>query len=120
MSTSAATPATDAFGFFDVRVARTRRLGPSMVRITFGGEQLRDFASGGRDQSFSLFLPHPGQPAPLVPLDAGEGWFARWRAMDEDVRPVMRSYTVREQRSAPAEVDVDFALHGDGGPACRW
>ena len=32
-----------------------------MVRITFGGAQLRDFAGGGRDQSFSLFLPQPGQ-----------------------------------------------------------
>jgi NADPH-dependent ferric siderophore reductase len=43
-----------------------------------------------------------------------------WRAMPEDVRTVMRSYTVREQRREPNEVDIDFALHEDGGPACRW
>lgn len=110
------------FRFFDLQVVRTRRLGPSMVRITFAGQDLKDFAAGGRDQSLSLFLPHPGQDAPVVPLDAGDGSaiFAAWRALADDVRAVMRSYTVREQRREPNEVDIDFALHTDGGPACRW
>ncbi|MEU4494691.1 siderophore-interacting protein [Streptomyces sp. NPDC023998] len=110
------------FRFFDLQVVRTRRLGPSMARITFAGEALEDFAAGGRDQSLSLFLPHPGQQAPVVPVDAGDGSaiFAAWRALPDDVRAVMRSYTVREQRRDPDEVDIDFALHADGGPACRW
>ena len=110
------------FRFFDLQVVRTRRLGPSMVRITFAGEALKDFAAGGRDQSLSLFLPHPGQQAPVVPVDAGDGSaiFAAWRALPDDVRAVMRSYTVREQRRDSDEVDIDFALHADGGPACRW
>lgn len=110
------------FRFFDLQVVRTRRLGPSMVRITFTGQDLKDFAAGGRDQSLSLFLPHPGQDAPVVPLDAGDGSaiFAAWRALADDVRAVMRSYTVREQRREPNEVDIDFALHTHGGPACRW
>ncbi|MEV0400417.1 siderophore-interacting protein [Actinoallomurus sp. NPDC050550] len=115
------TTATAApFRFFDTRVVRTRRLGPSMIRITFGGERLTGLAAGGRDQRFKLFLPHPHQDAPIVPSDAGEEWFARWREMDPAVRAVMRSYTVREQRRDPDELDVDFALHGDGGPASRW
>ncbi|MEV6394857.1 siderophore-interacting protein [Streptomyces sp. NPDC051907] len=111
------------FRFFDLEVVRTRRLGPSMVRVTFGGEALVDFAAGGRDQSLSLFLPHPGQPAPVVPVAEDGDMYATlgaWRAMPDDVRAVMRSYTVREQRPDPAEVDIDFALHGDGGPASRW
>ncbi|MEV5707612.1 siderophore-interacting protein [Actinoallomurus sp. NPDC052274] len=115
------TTATAApFRFFDLRVVRTRRLGPSIVRITFGGDPLTGLACGGRDQRFKLFLPHPHQDAPVVPTEAGEDWFARWRAMDPAVRAVMRTYTAREQRSDPDELDVDFALHGDGGPACRW
>ncbi|MGW7008044.1 siderophore-interacting protein [Streptomyces sp. NPDC054933] len=114
-----ATPATAVpFRFFDLRVARTERLGPGMVRITFGGEQLAGFTTGGRDQRFKLFLPHPGQDAPVVPTQ--EDWFAQWRAMDPGVRGVMRSYTVREQRREPQELDVDFAVHGDTGPASRW
>ncbi|WP_326694848.1 siderophore-interacting protein [Streptomyces sp. NBC_01766] len=122
MTTAVSAP----FRFFGLHVVRTRRLSPSMARITFGGEDLRGFAAGGRDQSLSLFLPRPGQYEPVLP--AGDNWFAEWRALPDGVRAVMRSYTVREQRHDPDEVDIDFALHGpasaadtaDVGPACRW
>ncbi|MET9803840.1 siderophore-interacting protein [Streptomyces sp. NPDC006368] len=120
------TAETVPFRFFALRVDRTRRLGPSLVRVTFTGatdEELKGFASGGRDQSLSLFLPHPGQPEPVMPPLDGDDLYAAlgaWRAMPDDVRAVMRSYTVREQRHDPDEVDIDFALHEDGGPACRW
>ncbi|WP_405569855.1 siderophore-interacting protein [Streptomyces sp. NBC_01167] len=119
------TAETAPFRFFPMEVTGTRRLGPSLVRVTFGGEELRDFSAGGRDQSLSLFLPHSGQDAPVVPVEAGDysAVFAAWRALPEDVRAVMRSYTVREQRRADdgsSEVDIDFAVHEDGGPACRW
>lgn len=106
--------------------ARTRRLGPSLIRVTFtgaGDEDLKEFASGGRDQSLSLFLPHPGQPEPVMPpVVDGDlyGALGAWRAMPDDVRAVMRSYTVRVQRHDPGEVDIDFAVHEDGGPACHW
>lgn len=121
--TTAAEPAP--FRFFDLRVARTRRLGPSLVRITFTGQDedgIEDLAAGGRDQSLSLFLPHPGQDAPVVPVDAGDlsAVLGAYRALPGDVRAVMRSYTVREQRAEAGEVDIDFAVHEDGGPACRW
>lgn len=121
--TSAATPAVEPFRFFGLTVLGTRRLSPSMCRITFGGPGLDGFAAGGRDQSLSLFLPHPGQSEPAVPVDENGDWFAAWRALPEDVRAVMRSYTVRAQRrcdDGSTEVDIDFALHEDGGPACRW
>ncbi|GGT28206.1 siderophore-interacting protein [Streptomyces purpureus] len=117
------TAETVPFRFFALQVDRTRRLGPSLVRVTFTGESLKDFTSGGRDQSLSLFLPHPGQPEPVLPpidYDDMYGVLGAWRAMPDDERAVMRSYTVREQRRNPDEVDIDFALHEDGGPACRW
>ncbi|GAA1539703.1 siderophore-interacting protein [Streptomyces albidochromogenes] len=113
------------FRLFGLTVARTRRLSTSMLRVTFAGEELRGFASGGRDQSLSLFLPHPGQPEPVLPPQTEPDWFGAYRALPDDVRAVMRSYTLREQRRAADgadadEVDIDFALHGDGGPASRW
>jgi NADPH-dependent ferric siderophore reductase len=120
MTTSTLDPVRTPFRFYAAHVVRTRRLGPTMLRITFGGDQLASFAGGGRDQSCNLFLPHPGQRAPVVPVEAGESWYARWRATDPEVRATMRSYTVREQRRDPAEVDIDFATHGDCGPASRW
>lgn len=120
------------FRFFAFEVRDSFAVSPSLRRITFadpggpapeGCAPVADFASGGRDQSLSLFLPHPGQREPVLPAGAGEGWYAAWRELPEDVRAVMRSYTVRRQRGTPeggVEIDIDFALHGDGGPACRW
>ncbi|MER6065615.1 siderophore-interacting protein [Streptomyces sp. NPDC001792] len=127
MTTAVAAP----FRFFSLQVVRTRRLGPSLVRVTFGGSDLHAFHSDGRDQSLSLFLPHPGQPEPVVPLDLGDGWWQAWRELPDDVRAVMRSYTLRSLRrdaeDRTAEIDIDFALHGvepgaatPAGPASRW
>ncbi|MFE6521774.1 siderophore-interacting protein [Streptomyces sp. NPDC057794] len=123
MTTAVAAP----FRFFSLQVARTRRLGPSLVRVTFTGPDLHAFHSDGRDQSLSLFLPHPGQPEPVVPLELGDGWWQGWRELPDDVRAVMRSYTLRALRREPDEIDIDFALHGvepgagaEAGPASRW
>ncbi|OIV35229.1 hypothetical protein BIV57_22715 [Mangrovactinospora gilvigrisea] len=138
------------FVFFPVRVAGTRAVGRSTVRITFvtavataesgtgtgarawtgaraaGGCGLDALASGGRDQRVKLFLPHPHQAEPVLPLDSGENWYPDWRAADPAERAVMRSYTIREHRPGPdgGEVDIDFVLHGhedgSGGPATTW
>jgi NADPH-dependent ferric siderophore reductase len=120
-----------AFRFFSLQVVRTRRLGPSLVRVTFTGPDLHAFHSDGRDQSLSLFLPHPGQSEPAVPVELGDGWWQGWRELPDDVRAVMRSYTLRALRrdadGRTAEIDIDFVLHGVGdggtteaGPASRW
>ncbi|WP_255949722.1 siderophore-interacting protein [Streptomyces odontomachi] len=136
------TAVTSPFRFFPLHVVRTMRLSPSLVRVTFGGAELDAFACGGRDQSVSLFLPHPGQPEPVVPVEEGDGWWRAWRQLPDGVRAVMRSYTVRGQRHNPdgsSEIDIDFALHGrpdapgathttatvlreavPAGPASRW
>lgn len=127
MTTAVAAP----FRFFSLQVVRTRRLGPSLVRITFAGRDLAAFASHGRDQSLSLFLPHPGQTDPAVPFELGEGWWQGWRELPDNVRAVMRSYTLRalrrDDRGRTTEIDIDFVLHGvqpdaevPAGPASRW
>ncbi|MFG2553037.1 siderophore-interacting protein [Streptomyces sp. NPDC048581] len=127
MTTAVAAP----FRFFSLQVVRTRRLGPSLVRVSFAGEDLRHFFSDGCDQSLSLFLPHPGQTEPQVPLELGDGWWQGWRELPDDVRAVMRSYTLRALRrdayGHTTEIDIDFVLHGiepgaaaPAGPASRW
>ncbi|TYB39536.1 siderophore-interacting protein [Micromonospora sp. AP08] len=108
------------YRFYAARVLATRTVGDCLVRVTFGGDDLGEFAGGGRDQSVSVFLPHPGQGAPVVPVEAGEDWYAAWRALDPSVRAVMRSYTIRAQRPERNELDIDFVRHGDTGPATRW
>lgn len=117
---TASAQVSNPFRFFSLRVLRSQRISRSMLRVTFGGDELWQFASAGRDQRIKLFLPHPHQEAPLLPEQTDELWFPRWQAMDPAERAVMRSYTVREQRRMPDELDIDFALHGDTGPASRW
>ncbi|WP_089105186.1 siderophore-interacting protein [Streptomyces hyaluromycini] len=123
MTTAVAAP----FRFFSLQVVRTRRLGPSLVRVTFAGADLAHFHSDGRDQSLSLFLPAEGHTEPAVPTELGDGWWQGWRELPDDVRAVMRSYTLRELRRDPDEIDIDFVLHGiepgaatPAGPASRW
>ncbi|MFI6434893.1 siderophore-interacting protein [Streptomyces sp. NPDC050759] len=116
MTTAVAAP----FRFFSLQVVRTRRLGPSLVRVSFTGEDLQHFFSDGRDQSLSLFLPAEGRTEPGVPVELGDGWWQAWRELPDDVRAVMRSYTLRSLRRDPDEIDIDFVLHEPAGPASAW
>ncbi|MEV7613380.1 siderophore-interacting protein [Streptomyces sp. NPDC089799] len=114
------------FRFFELEVVRTERIGHSFLRVTFGGGSLAEFPefrSGGFDQSLSLFLPLPHLEHTVLPSTAEDTWFADWRAVPDAERPVMRSYTVREQRrtdTGGTEVDIDFVLHGGTSPASNW
>ncbi|MER6494596.1 siderophore-interacting protein [Streptomyces griseorubiginosus] len=116
MTTAVAAP----FRFFSLQVVRTRRLGPSLVRVTFTGDDLSEFHSHGHDQSLSLFLPAEGRAEPGVPVELGDGWWQAWREQSDDVRAVMRSYTLRSLRREPDEIDIDFVLHEPAGAASRW
>ncbi|MER8101358.1 siderophore-interacting protein [Kitasatospora sp. NPDC094016] len=109
------------YALFPLRVARTETLTPHMVRITLVGESLAGFVNGGLDQRVKLLLPLPGQAEPVIPPGEGDfGWYHSWRGMSPDERPVLRTYTVREQRRDPDEIDIDIAVHGDAGPGSRW
>ncbi|MFG2295441.1 siderophore-interacting protein [Streptomyces sp. NPDC048603] len=113
------------FRFFELEVVRTERIGHSFLRVTFGGESLAGFRSGGFDQSLSLFLPLPHQEHTVLPSTDEDTWFAAWRGVPDEERPVMRSYTVRGQRRTAEgaeadELDIDFVLHGTASPASNW
>lgn len=108
-------PAQVAWRFFDVEVARVHRLSPSFLRLTLVGPDLDDFADNGFDQRFKLVLPDAHGSFDALPRDPG--WYATWRALPDDRRNPIRTYTVRAVRPARREVDVDVVLHGDGGPA---
>lgn len=103
------------YHFFDVHVLRTEYVTPSMIRVAFGGEGLARMGSAGRDQRIKVFLPQPGQDAPVMPDTSGgdaASWYTDWLALDPDVRGIMRTYTTRELRRDPDELIVDFAVHG--------
>ncbi|MBM7806372.1 NADPH-dependent ferric siderophore reductase [Geodermatophilus bullaregiensis] len=126
MTTTVAPPAVAELPqwlFFDTVVARVRRLGPSAVRITLTGPRLGDFGVAGDDQRVKLVL--APDPTVLAELQAAGGeWYPAYRALAEERRPVLRTYTVRAARPGQAEVDLDVVLHGAGeghaGPAATW
>lgn len=123
------TTAPPAMLAFDVEVTAARRLSPSMVRVTFGGESLSRFGDGGplgpRDLRVKLMFPTPGHALPDL-SDLSAGWYQRWLALDPDTRGAMRTYTVRRARTAGSapEIEVDFVLHGQTpdsmGPGSGW
>ena len=100
------------------RVLRTAPVAPHTTRITFGGPGLAGFRGVGFDQVVRLFFPQPGQREPVIP-DSGD-WWETYQAIPEDRRPALRNYTVRRFDPAALELDVDFVLHGDDGPASAW
>lgn len=71
-----------------------------MLRITLGGQGMADFPAG--------------QVGGYVKLRLGTD--------PQTGKPIVRTYTIRNQREG--EIDIDFALHastdGDEGPATNW
>ncbi|MFT4249501.1 MAG: siderophore-interacting protein [Pseudomonas sp.] len=106
------------YRLFDMRVARRIALTPSLLRIVFTGDSVAQMRSYGPDQRIKLFFPAADGGAPV--LVDGPDWYAAYRAQPEATRPPMRTYTIRALRPARGELDVDFVLHGDTGPASRW
>lgn len=110
--------AQQTYRLFEVALKERRVLSPSLHRLVFTGADVARMKTEGPDQRIKVFFPLPGQDAPDVP--SGEDWYARYRALADDQRPPMRTYTLRQLRAAQGEVDVDFVLHGETGPASRW
>ncbi len=99
-------------------VARIVELSPTFRRITLTGPELATVADNRLDQRFKMLFPAAGAGLDAMPLD--DDWYSAWRRLDNDVRPPMRTYTVREVRPERSEFDVDIALHGRLGPASSW
>lgn len=100
-----------------VRLARRVQLSPSLVRFTFDGDDVARMCTLAPDQRIKLFFP---QSFGISVLEDGPDWYARYKGISADKRPAMRTYTIRRLRDEPAELDVDFVLHGETGPATRW
>ena len=96
-------------------VREVQRLTPRMVRITFGGDDLDGFESPAATQHVKLIVPEPGESGPVLPDPSAP----RGAAAPDGRRPLMRTFTVRRFTPDRAELQIDFALHGEG-PASQW
>jgi NADPH-dependent ferric siderophore reductase len=65
-----------------------------MLRVTLGGSNINTIPDNQESGYVKLIFPNG------------------------DSKPLLRTYTIRNQRTD--EIDIDFMLHQDGGPACTW
>jgi NADPH-dependent ferric siderophore reductase len=105
-------------------VSASEGVSPSFQRVTITGDSLEHFTPLGFDQWFRLFLPQPGHDDMRLPKSIGLLGYAKFLTIPKAERPVLRNYTVAGFRpssaASAAELDIDFALHGDDGFASRW
>jgi NADPH-dependent ferric siderophore reductase len=97
-------------------VLETRRLGPHLIRVVVGGEELEGFdAAEFTDHYVKLLIPPPGA-AYRAPFDV-EDIRARF---PREQWPRTRTYTVREWDADSGRLTLDFVHHGDVGVAGPW
>ena len=108
-------------GVIHAEVIRSVRVSPNFVRVTLGGDDLERFEYQGFDHWFRLALPvDDGSGLDSLPATFGVGGYLKYLTIAKDSRPVIRNYTVRAFRSSPAELDIDFVVHGTDGIAAPW
>ncbi|HBO82813.1 MAG TPA: NADPH-dependent ferric siderophore reductase, partial [Cupriavidus sp.] len=56
-----------------LKVLRTHRVSPQLLRVTLGGEDLADFVSGSFDDHIKVFFPPPGAEKPALPEVGADG-----------------------------------------------
>lgn len=114
--------AKPSYLLFDVTLLRRTQISPSIVRFTFTGPQVEQMATYAPDQRIKLFFPSSASSLDTLfnVVQQSDDWYAAYRGLPEGQRPAMRTYTIRALRADCAEVDVEFVLHGDNGPASRW
>jgi len=79
----------------ELEVIRSSQITDHMLRITLGGDDIALFPEDQESAYIKLIFPQ-----------------------GEDERDLMRTYTIRHQRKT--EIDVDFAIHDQMGPASSW
>lgn len=112
-------------GLVTAEVVRAERISPHFVRVTIGGEDLAQWRNLGFDQWFRLALPVSDSTRFDKLSDKFNiGGYLRYLTLPKATRPVIRNYTVREFRgssgTSPAELDIDFVVHGSEGIAGPW
>ncbi|HDV4103375.1 TPA: siderophore-interacting protein [Pseudomonas aeruginosa] len=107
-----------AYRLFNVELKRREQLSPALTRFVFGGLEVAEMKTLAADQRIKIFFPDASGQPPSLP--GGSEWYQAYRSVEPARRPPMRTYTIRALRAEQEEVDVEFVLHGENGPASAW
>ncbi|WP_240882577.1 siderophore-interacting protein [Pseudomonas aeruginosa] len=107
-----------AYRLFNVELKRREQLSPALTRFVFGGPEVAEMKTLAADQRIKIFFPDASGQPPSLP--GGSEWYQAYRSVEPARRPPMRTYTIRALRAEQEEVDVEFVLHDENGPASAW
>ena len=94
-----------------LQVKSKQYVSPHMLRVTLTGEQLAGYPVGCESANCKIILPRRGCRHTVLPTQ---------EQINVGDKPPIRTYTVRYYRPECAEIDIDFVLHEDHGPASSW
>ena len=92
------------------QVLRRQRISQNMMRVTFTGDALLGFPTDAASANIKLLLAHDQQSTDSFSASL----------LGEGAKPIKRTYTVVEYRDDSNELDLDFALHTEAGPATNF
>lgn len=109
---------TASYRIFNVTLRRRIAVTPSLLRCVFTGPDVAHMKHEAPDQRIKLMFARPDGNTARLPVS--DSWYQDYLALPRELRPFMRTYTLRALRREACELDVEFVLHGDSGPASRW
>lgn len=99
-------------------VSRKEYLTPHYIRVFLTGDGVSQIADTTIGVNNKILIPPTNVDRVYFPeFDYEKG---QWKAMDEGVRPTIRTYTHRGIDLDRNEIWIDFVAHGDEGPASAW
>lgn len=104
-------------------VLRVERIAPPIVRVSVSGPDFADFTSAGPADHVRVYFPDAATGELVAPTPAGPGEDGIVRpdraSISRDFTPLPRSVG-GGSLNGTVEVDLDFFVHPDPGPASAW
>lgn len=101
-----------------VRLARKEFLTPNYLRVVLQCDDIERYKDVTLGVNNKLFIPPHGQTKAEQAIYNEET--NKWDIVNENNRPIIRTYTHRGINVDAKELTIDFAMHDGDSVACQW